>query len=126
MRVIYFAWRVYKVFGVKYVHTVAVFNISAAAAACDSTSSEQRCDSACQTDNVVSCCCAAETNSLRCQLRAVRQQLARCQTMLAKMRVQVGRHKKMEQNLEKLTNRGRLVLDQCVMKGNAKSAKAVR
>ncbi|KAH7979749.1 hypothetical protein HPB49_010808 [Dermacentor silvarum] len=97
-----------------------------AAAACDSTSSEQRCDSACQTDNVVSCCCAAETNSLRCQLRAVRHQLARCQTMLAKMRVQVGRHKKMKQNLEKLTNRGRLVLDHCVMKGNAKSAKAVR
>lgn len=114
------------VFSMKYVHTVAVSNIFTAAAACDIASSDQSCDSACQTDNELSCCCVAEKATLRCQLRAVKQQLARCQTMLAKLRVQAGRQKMLEQSLRKLTDRGRLVLDQCVMKGSAKSAKAVR
>ncbi|KAH7961233.1 hypothetical protein HPB52_006030 [Rhipicephalus sanguineus] len=58
-----------------------------AAAACNITSSDQSCGSACQTDNELSCCCAAEKATLQYQLRAVAQQLARCQTMLAKLRV---------------------------------------
>lgn len=81
-------------------------------------------DSACQTDEFTSP--LAEVKLLKCQLRATKQQLTLCQTKLAKMRVQASKHKKLEESLQKMSTRTKLIFDQCVMKANAKSAKAAR
>ncbi|KAL3174059.1 hypothetical protein MRX96_011800 [Rhipicephalus microplus] len=81
-------------------------------------------DSACQTDEFTSP--LAEVKLLKCQLRATKQQLILCQTKLGKMRVRASKHKKLEESLQKMSTRTKLIFDQCVMKANAKSAKAAR
>ncbi|KAH9383243.1 hypothetical protein HPB48_024360 [Haemaphysalis longicornis] len=42
------------------------------------------------------------------------------------MRVQASKHKKLEESLQKMSARTKLIFDQCVMKANTKSAKAAR
>lgn len=72
--------------------------------------------SACQTDEFTSP--LAEVKLLKCQLRATKQQLTLCQTKLAKMRVQASKHKKLEESLQKMSTRTKLIFDQGVMKAN--------
>nr|XP_037273158.1 uncharacterized protein LOC119165068 [Rhipicephalus microplus] len=73
-------------------------------------------DSACQTDEFTSP--LAEVKLLKCQLRATKQQLILCHTKLAKMRVQASKHKKLEESLQKMSTRTKLIFDQGVMKAN--------
>ncbi|XP_072143470.1 uncharacterized protein [Dermacentor andersoni] len=83
-------------------------------------------DSASQTDRVIGCASCAEVQTLRRQLRAAKQQLQQCQGKLAKFRLQSAKYKRQQQNLQSLSDREKLIIDQCVMKASAKSARAVR
>ncbi|XP_075526212.1 uncharacterized protein LOC142557892 [Dermacentor variabilis] len=83
-------------------------------------------DSASQTDRVIGCASCAEVQTLRRQLRAAKQQLQQCQGKLAKFRLQSAKCKRQQQNLQSLSDREKLIIDQCVMKASAKSARAVR
>ncbi|KAH8031091.1 hypothetical protein HPB51_012779 [Rhipicephalus microplus] len=83
-------------------------------------------DTACQTDRLVDCASCAAVQKLRCQLRAAKQQLRQCQTKLAEFRKKTAKYERQQQSLQRLSDREKLIIDQCVMKANAKSARAVR
>lgn len=83
-------------------------------------------DTACQTDRLVDCASCAAVQKLRCQLRAAKQQLRQCQTKLAEFRKKTAKYERQQQSLQRLPDREKLIIDQCVMKANAKSARAVR
>ncbi|KAL3201658.1 hypothetical protein MRX96_042905 [Rhipicephalus microplus] len=83
-------------------------------------------DTACQTDRLVECASCAAVQKLRCQLRAAKQQLRQCQTKLAEFRKKTAKYERQQQSLQRLSDREKLIIDQCVMKANAKSARAVR
>ncbi|XP_075724096.1 uncharacterized protein LOC142766139 [Rhipicephalus microplus] len=78
-------------------------------------------DTACQTDRLVDCASCAAVQKLRCQLRAVKQQLRQCQTKLAEFRKKTAKYERQQQSLQRLSDREKLIIDQCVMKANAKS-----
>ncbi|KAL3225464.1 hypothetical protein MRX96_025800 [Rhipicephalus microplus] len=67
-----------------------------------------------------------QCKSWRCQLRAAKQQLRQCQTKLAEFRKKTAKYERQQQSLQRLSDREKLIIDQCVMKANAKSARAVR
>ncbi|KAL3181441.1 hypothetical protein MRX96_036916 [Rhipicephalus microplus] len=83
-------------------------------------------DTACQTDRLVDCASCASVQNLRCQLRAAKQPLRQCQTKLAEFRKKTAKYERQQQSLQRLSDREKLIIDQCVMKANAKSARAVR
>ncbi|KAH8010009.1 hypothetical protein HPB51_024359 [Rhipicephalus microplus] len=83
-------------------------------------------DTACQTDRLVDCASCAAVQKLRCQLRAAKQQLRQCQTKLAEFRKKTAKYERQQQSLQRLSDREKLIIDECVMKANAKSARAVR
>ncbi|XP_075744392.1 uncharacterized protein LOC142803179 isoform X2 [Rhipicephalus microplus] len=78
-------------------------------------------DTACQTDRLVDCASCAAVQKLRCQLRATKQQLRQCQTKLAEFRKKTAKYERQQQSLQRLSDREKLIIDQCVMKANAKS-----
>ncbi|KAH6933437.1 hypothetical protein HPB50_014815 [Hyalomma asiaticum] len=80
-------------------------------------------DTACQTDHVVDCAICAAVQKLGCQLR---QQLRQCQTKLAEFPKKTAKYERQQQSLHRLSDREKLIIDQCVMKANVKSARAVR
>lgn len=79
-------------------------------------------DKGCQTDDLPS----SVAQKLRAQLASARQQLRRCQMKLVKVTLAAKKQERFEQNFKKLPDRQKLVLDQCLMKANTKSAKAAR
>ncbi|KAH7933642.1 hypothetical protein HPB49_014706 [Dermacentor silvarum] len=68
----------------------------------------------------------AELQAVKGQLRSATQPLRRCQMKLAKMTTVASRQKRLDQEILKLSAREKLILDQCLMKANAKTATAVR
>ncbi|XP_077486363.1 uncharacterized protein LOC144097541 [Amblyomma americanum] len=83
-------------------------------------------DAACQTDQVVGCVTCVEVQSLKRQLRAAKQQLEHCQKKVATLKVEVKKLQRLHQSVGNLSERGKLIFHQSVMKANAKSARAVR
>ncbi|KAH7951839.1 hypothetical protein HPB52_013822 [Rhipicephalus sanguineus] len=79
---------------------------------------------ACRTDEVV--CSFSELQAVKGQLRRATQQLRRCQMKLAKMTVSANRHKRLDEDIQKLSAREKLIFHQWLMKANAKSPTAVR
>ncbi|KAH9367149.1 hypothetical protein HPB48_012083 [Haemaphysalis longicornis] len=96
---------------------------------CSSTEASQTAvtsaaETACQTEEVV--CPISELLAVKGQLRSTTQRLRRSQMKLAKMTALASRHKRQLTDTQKLSAREKLILDQCLMKANAKSPTAVR
>ncbi|KAH6922947.1 hypothetical protein HPB50_020309 [Hyalomma asiaticum] len=78
---------------------------------------------ACQRDEVV--CSFSEFQAVKGQHRSATQQFRRCQMKMAKMTVSANRRKRLDQDVQKLSDREKFIFDQWLMKANAKSPTAV-
>lgn len=81
-------------------------------------------DAECQTE--VTVCSASELQRVKAQLRSVKQQLQSCQRKLTKAEAHANRKNGVYADIHKLSDREKLIIDQCIMKANMKSAKAAR
>ncbi|XP_075738533.1 uncharacterized protein LOC142783810 [Rhipicephalus microplus] len=81
-------------------------------------------DAECQTE--VPVCSASELQRVKAQLRSVKQQLQSCQRKLAKAETRTNKKGGMYGDIHKLSDREKLIIDQCIMKANMKCTKAAR